>query len=271
MTWLFRACAIALLAFGPCLGSTAWAVDISGDDEHDQFVGSAGRPGSAGSTSQGGTAQHSAGAKQACAHCRWLATDPCPPGSSAISCGVVRQTCQEGQVARLTWFSADDGANWENRGLRCLGSAAGSNSGQASTQAVHESFAQAVPAAVIGVQPEHGLLPAVPTLFSSGQPRSPAPSVHRIGSLRILLAPQAHWLWDFGDGTQLATEASGGRYPDRAVSHTYRRAGSYLVQLRTTWTATYTVDGQGPYQVAGAVTQLASTRIQVGQGRAVLS
>lgn len=168
------------------------------------------------------------------------------------------------------WFSRNSGRTWQDRGLQCV-SFSGVRDQSPSGQAVHEVFTRAVPTASISTQPHQGLLPQVPTLFSSGQPQQPDTSTHRIGSLQVRLSPVARWQWDFGDGAVLDTSAAGSRFPDRLVSHTYRSAGVYEVRLTTIWTATYTVDGQGPFTVEGTVTQSTSTRIVVGQGRAVLS
>ena len=242
----------------------ARAVDVSGDDANDQFVGSGQ------STARAPGTGSSSGSHHSCHDCRWQATEPCPAGSSSINCGIVGSGCPTGQVLRLIWFSDDGGATWENRGPRCLGASGGADSRPAA-QAIHERFARAVPAAEISCQPAQGLLPQVPTLFSSGQPAHVPTSTHTIGGRQIRLSPVAHWHWDFGDGAVLDTQLAGSRFPDLSVSHIYRESGTFQVRLRTTWTATYTVDGQGPFPVEGTVTQSATATIRVGQGRAVLS
>ncbi len=168
------------------------------------------------------------------------------------------------------WFSLDYGLTWLDRGLQCVSSASGS-AAPPSGAALHETFARAVPQAHITSQPSRGVLPQVPTLFASGQPASLAPSAHRLGSITIVLSPIAHWHWDFGDGAELNTHSPGSHFPDLSVSHIYRKAGVFEVSLRTSWTATYTVEGQGPFEVEGPVVQLARARIEVGQGRAVLT
>lgn len=264
MSWSTRLVPAFIVLMVVASASSAMAVDVSGDDANDQFVGS----GQTGSNAGGGGG--SASKHHSCANCSWMTADPCSSEFNSIGCGKVTQGCPAGQEQRRMWFSLDYGLTWFDRGLRCVSSGGGA-SDHPSAQAVHETFVRAVPAARISSQPSQGLLPQVPTLFSSGQPAVPEPSTHHIGSLQIQLSPVAHWHWDFGDGGGLDTSTAGSRYPDRSVSHVYRRAGVFEVQLRTTWTATYTVAGQGPFAVEGSVTQLASARIQVGQGRAVLS
>lgn len=252
---------LTLSSLGLGLPATS-ALDVSGDDANDQFVGS----GDTGSHSDGSAS----GSQHSCAHCTWMAADPCSLDSNAIGCGRLTAACPAGQEQRRMWFSLDYGLTWFDRGLECVGASSEASIDSAG-QALHETFARAVPQARISSQPSQGLLPQVPTLFDSGQPVALAPSRHRIGSLAIVLAPIAHWHWDFGDGGRLDTQSAGSRYPDRTVSHVYRKAGVFQVRLRTTWTATYTVDGQGPFAVEGPVIQFAATRIEVGQGRAVLT
>ena len=264
-----RLTACLLLAMTLGLAPEASAVDVSGDDANDRFVGS-GETGSssAGSGSSGGSSTHTS--THACVHCAWMASDPCSADSIAHGCGALSQGCPQGQQLRRMWFTDDDGLIWQDRGLRCLGPAE-TSSQLPSAQAVRETFARAVPAAHISSEPSVGVLPQVPTLFSSGQPSTLAPSRHHIGDHLVELSPSAHWQWDFGDGGALETTLAGSHYPDRAVSHVYRRAGEFRVRLKTTWTATYTVDGQGPFAVDGPVTQVSRARIRVGQGRSVLS
>lgn len=267
MAWISRLSAAVIIVLAANVMPATMAVDISGDDANDQFVGSGQSGGAAGSGSGSG----SGGRHQSCAHCSWMAADACSSEFNAISCGTVTAGCPTGQEQRRMWFSLDYGLTWLDRGLRCVIVGGGGTGSQPSRQALQETFARAVPAAHITSQPSAGLLPQVPTLFSSGQPAAPAASSHRLGALQIQLSPTAHWHWDFGDGGELDTQSAGSRYPDRSVSHVYRTAGEFLVRLRTVWTATYTVDGHGPFAVEGTVTQLATARLQVGQGRAVLS
>ena len=66
-------------------------------------------------------------------------------------------------------------------------------------------------------------------------------------------ATPAQFSWDFGDGTgPLVTTDPGAPYPEFRVFHVYREPGDYLVQLTTTWSGQFQVDGQGPwYPVTG--------------------
>ena len=56
-----------------------------------------------------------------------------------------------------------------------------------------------------------------------------------------------------------------------AVTHTYRRPGSKVVTIKTTWEAEYSVNGVGPFPVSGdPVEQIATLRVPVKEARAVL-
>lgn len=257
---------ILLLSGLPLAVPRASAVDIGSDDAHDEFVGS----GSSG-TASGAASTPARGSQpgQGCPQCVWLAADPCSSQYNALGCGRVTEGCAPGQEQRRLWFSPDAGQTWEDRGLRCVGGAPGASPDPAG-QEIREVFARAVPALRPTAQPARGVLPHVPTLFDSGQPAALEASTHELAGVRVVLRPVARWHWDFGDGTSLDTQVPGSRYPDLAVSHVYRTAGTFIVRVTATWTATYTVDGSGPQAVEGSVTQHAQLAVQVGQGRAVL-
>ena len=85
----------------------------------------------------------------------------------------------------------------------------------------------------------------------------PAPQVLQttvLGTPVTVRATPAQFSWDFGDGAEpLVTTDPGAPYPQFRVFHVYREAGSYLVQLTTTWSGEFQVNGRGPwYPVTGA-------------------
>jgi hypothetical protein len=244
-------------------GARVLAVDIGADDTHDQFVGTAS---TGGHTS---TASQAPGAAHACRDCVWMLADPCSSQYNALGCGTVTDGCPAGSQQRRQWFSSDGGFTWADRGLRCVSTRA-TASVAPDSPALREAFARAVPPARIQVQPATGILPQVPTVFGSGQPASAGPFSLELAGRQVELRPIASWHWDFGDGGVLATASPGGPYPDLSVAHTYRLAGEHTVRLVTTWTATYLLDGVGPYAVDGTITQAATRKVRVGQGRAVL-
>jgi len=240
----------------------AMAVEVGSNDATDQFVGSGDDQGQ----------RHGAGgsqSEQSCAHCQWMLGDPCSSLYNDIGCGTVTEGCPTGQEQRRRWFSADDGLTWQDRGLTCVGGATTAiDPGGAQ---LRSAFERSVPQGLITWQPSVGVLPQVPVLFDSSQPQALAPSQHGLGAASVVLIPSASWHWDFGDGGSLDTQIAGSRFPDTQVAHTYRHGGRFQVTLTTTWSATFTVNGAGPYVVDGQITQESQRWLVVGQGRAVLT
>ncbi|MDD2817378.1 MAG: PKD domain-containing protein [Candidatus Nanopelagicales bacterium] len=255
---------LLLLALGVAVPYSphAVAVEVESNDATDQFVGSSSQKEQHSGSSQSNNTH-------ACANCLWMLGDPCSSQYNDIGCGTVTDGCPPGQEQRRQWFSQDDGVTWEDRGLTCVGgNTLAVDPGDAKLQA---AFERSVPAAHITWQPPAGLLPHVPVLFDSGQPQDAGASTHGLGSASVTLIPRATWTWEFGDGGQLATSIAGSRYPQQAVSHRYRHSGTFPVTLTTAWSATYTVNGQGPFVVDGQITQESHANVTVGQGRAVLT
>ena len=240
----------------------ARAVDVGSNDATDQFVGSGSER-----DQQSGVSQSVSG--HACSRCQWMLGDPCSSQFNDIGCGTVTDGCRQGQEQRRQWFSSDDGLTWQDRGLTCVGGTA--LAVDPAGEELRAAFERSVPSARITWQPPAGLLPQVPVLFDSGQPQELGAWTIGLGSASVNLAPSAIWHWDFGDGSQLDTQISGSHYPQDEVSHTYRHSGTFPVTLTTTWSATYTVNGQGPYVVDGHIIQESTRQVTVGQGRAVLT
>ena len=69
-----------------------------------------------------------------------------------------------------------------------------------------------------------------------------------LGTPVTVRATPSSFSWDFGDGSApLVTSDPGAPYPALRVFHIYEQPGSYQVQLTTTWTGLFQVDGQGPW------------------------
>jgi hypothetical protein len=65
----------------------------------------------------------------------------------------------------------------------------------------------------------------------------------------------ATYTWNYGDGARDETSTPGAAYPDLEITHTYLKKGRVGPSLNTTYSATYRVDGQGPWRaVDGTVT-----------------
>jgi hypothetical protein len=253
-------CVVAMLP------QPAHSLEVHGDDAADRFVGQGAIVLPAGS--ERGQRQAAA----ACIGCVWRMTDPCAhatdPGSAA-ACRTVQAQCLDGGSMLRAFISRDAGATWEYLGMHCIPET-GPVTVASIGHEVQDAFAREVPPGSIRFQPEVGVLPHLPVIFDSGQPDRLTVSEHEVNGLRVRLMARATWEWQFGDGATLSTGRSGSRYPDLAVSHTYRGSGAQVVRLRTTWRAEYTVDGLGPIQVVEPVVQQVQAVVRVGQARAVL-
>jgi hypothetical protein len=134
-----------------------------------------------------------------------------------------------------------------------------------------DSFAKDLPALAPRTAPARGILAQLPVVFDSGQPGAEFTASYRLLGEEVRVTARTRWSWEFGDGATLSTDDPGGPYPHLDVSHVYRRAGSVQARVHADWTATFSVDGLGPFAVPEPVTQDATSRIVVGEGRAVLA
>jgi len=263
---LVLAASLAALGAPPPAASAA---DIHGDDDADRYIGTGGLilPGSMGQS----TRQEVAG----CAGCQWRLSSPCVasdagnPFSGTPTClSVVRGCPQTGEHLRA-WFRPQGGA-WRDLGMVCIGEG-GPTTVTGVTADVREWMERRLPSLRPRLQPSRGIVTQIPVIFDSGQPGSGIDADVMIGGATVHLAATARWSWLFGDGSRLTTTDPGGRYPDSGVRHAYRRSGPHIVDVITTWSAGFTVDGLGPFEVPEPVTQTASATVDVGEGRALLT
>ena len=248
------------------VGSARPAVDVIGDDQGDRFVGSGGLvlPGTIGDETRQRVAT--------CGDCRWRLADPCAVSGDLgahAACLSVTRGCARGASLLRVWVSDDAGATWRDLGLVCIppgGPVTVADVGRK----IRGEFERLVPSIGIEVQPARGVLPYVPVIFDSTQPASIEPTDYAIDDTRVTLTPRPAWTWEFGDGGVLHTAIPGSRYPNTDVSHSFGRTGRMTVRVTATWSATYTINGLGPFRVSLPITQEATTVVNVGQARAVL-
>lgn len=136
---------------------------------------------------------------------------------------------------------------------------------------VADRVRQEAPKAQPKFQPSSSAITALPTNFRSGQQASISRS-ESIAGIPVDFSARARWRWTWGDGSSaLATSQPGGAWPTMTVTHTYRRPGTKQVNLRTLWTAEYTVNGAGPFSVNGdPIEQSAALSVPVKEARSVL-
>ncbi len=247
---------------------TVTETDVRGDDERDAYVGTGGLllPG----TVDRRTRQEVA----SCPGCRWRLSTPCEvPGAGTpfdgqpICLSVVRG-CPGGRLLR-SWFMGA-GQPWREVGLVCV-PPAGPVTVADVAQAARARVERGIPPLAPGFQPPRGVLTQIPVVFESGQPAGGRTWGLDLLGRDVTLSASPVWSWQFGDGAELDTSYPGGRYPDVGVTHVYRRSGAYRVACTATWSASFIVDGLGPFAVAEPVRQTQVRLVEVGEGRALLA
>jgi hypothetical protein len=69
--------------------------------------------------------------------------------------------------------------------------------------------------------------------------------------------------WSFGDGGFLVSKLPGSPYPLGTITHTYKTAGEYPLNLKITWNGTWSVNGISTPINGTALTQSISTKLLV--------
>lgn len=246
----------ALVTSGP---ASARAADVHGDDARDVYVGTGGLllPG----TVDDGARRRVAG----CGGCRWRLTTVCtrpdPELGQAFDerrgCDAVVHGCPQRQRVLRAWFRPAGGI-WQEVAVVCVGEPVTvAHVGEEVADRVEEGMPALRPA----FRPTQGVVTQLPVAFSTGQPAGPRRWSMQVVGRVVDVTAVPSWWWSFGDGA-----ASSGA----AVAHAYRRPGTMRVEVRTRWTATFVVDGLGPFDVPETVTQATTFDLRIGEGRAVL-
>lgn len=69
--------------------------------------------------------------------------------------------------------------------------------------------------------------------------------------------------WSYGDGAIDISKLPGAAYPIGTITHTYKSAGNYQVNLKVTWNGTWMVNGVTTPITGNAITQSISTTLSV--------
>ncbi len=77
----------------------------------------------------------------------------------------------------------------------------------------------------------------------------------------VNLAPT--FTWSYGDGAMDISKLPGAAYPIGTITHTYKSAGNYQVNLKITWNGTWMVNGVTTPITGNAITQSISTTLSV--------
>ncbi len=244
----------------------ARAADVHGDDERDVYVGTGGLllPGSVDVGERRRVAE--------CGECRWRLTSICAVPDRTLgsgfddqrACTSVVRGCPNRQRTLRAWFQAP-GRSWRPIDVVCVGRPVTVEQvGAAVTDRVEDRL----PALTVTTRPARGAITQLPVRFDAGQPAEPSSWTMPILDRTVEVVAVPTWTWTFGDETVGESPTADRSGPTPA--HTYRRAGPMTVTVRTTWSATFRVDGLGPFAVPQTLHQVVTFALPIGQGRALL-
>ena len=250
----------------PCAGADC---DVVGDPDDAEYLGTGGLllP----SDSFTGSSDDRATAAT-CEGCRWALLPMCRDGTGGgVNCTPAATSCPPGEFRRIVLLLRPDATDWEEIGLVCLAPTDPLTVDDMGAE-LSDVVVEAVPKLEPSFQPRGGTLVQLPAIFASGQPATLGRREFSLVGFDIVLQGRANWTWTFGDGDQMTTDDPGGAWPNEAVPHTYDEGGRYPVVVTTEWRAWFTVDGLGPFAVAGPpVVQVADPlTLVVSEARAEL-
>ncbi len=236
-------------------GALPTDVGVGGDDNHDLYRGTGGLLVGAGYRGDQADRVESA----TCADCRWKITAMCvaPDHSPEDLCAGSLVGCPFGQL-RVRVLLARFGQAYREIGTTCLGPGGPVTVAELIAR-LRDVAITHVPALVPGYQPVGLAVVGIPVIWRTGQPRSLGARDLVVLGHDVVLAATASWVWTYGDGTTETTSKPGGLWPDNSVSHTYRRAARLRATVTTVWSATFRVDGLGPFAVTGDVVRQDAT------------
>ncbi len=105
-----------------------------------------------------------------------------------------------------------------------------------------------IPTGNIAHEPATNALVNIPVIYFCDLPGIFSTKVVIIGEI-VDVTMRPSFLWSFGDGSFLATTSPGASYPNQVITHTYAKAGTYLISMVATWGGTWSNNG-----VARAIT-----------------
>jgi hypothetical protein len=191
-------------------------------------------------------------ANASCQDCQWTISPACianGPSDDAMCQGAA--TACTAPAVRYRVYLRHPGEPWQLVDTICLGPDQKPASVADVGRLVRERVVNLLPNAAPTFQPADGGLVNLPTLFAAGEPKTFTTRSFDVLGFTVVVTATAHWDWTFEPGVTQGFDVPGGGYPDTDVSYTYADPGTRGVVLTTSWDATFTVDGDGPFQVPG--------------------
>jgi hypothetical protein len=127
-----------------------------------------------------------------------------------------------------------------------------------------DKLVKLLPVGDINFQPEVDPLVNLPVYFWTQTPTRFTALVPILDVVvYVNLAPT--FTWSFGDGSLFVTTMQGAPFPIGGVTHTYKSSKDYSVNLKVTWTGTWSVNGVTTPISGNAITQSISRTISVAK------
>jgi hypothetical protein len=192
-------------------------------------------------------------ANASCTNCEWTIAPACltgGPGNDAL-CQNAVTACPDPQIMYRVYMR-HAGEPWVLLGTTCLGPGDKPTSVADVGEIVRERVVNYLPDASPSFQPAEGGVVNLPTIFAAGEPATMETEPFDVLGFTVVVSATARWEWTFDDGVMRPFEQPGGVYPNDDVTYTYPDAGGREVSVTTYWDASFTVDGDGPFQVPGA-------------------
>jgi hypothetical protein len=118
-----------------------------------------------------------------------------------------------------------------------------------------------VPTGGVSYQPSFQPLVNVPVYFWCDLPGIFTTKVKIIGeTIDVVMRPG--FTWSYGDGSFESTTDPGQAYPDGKITHTYSKAGTYLVTLITSWNGTFAHNGV-QRSITGDIKKISTVTIKI--------
>ena len=132
------------------------------------------------------------------------------------------------------------------------------------TASLSDKLVKLLPVGDINFQPEVDPLVNLPVYFWTQTPTRFTALVPILDVVvYVNLTPT--FTWSFGDGGLFVTTMQGAPFPIGGVTHTYKNGKDYSVNLKVTWTGTWSVNGVTTPISGNAITQSISRTISVAK------
>ena len=196
---------------------------------------------------------HATAQNATCTDCHWTVSPAClanGPENDAL-CMMAVSSCPDPAILMRVYLRHGTGP-WQLIDTVCLGPGQRPTPVADVSEIVRERVVNYLPDAAPSFQPAQGGVVNLPTIFAAGEPASIQTESFDVLGFTVVVTAKARWEWTFDAGVTKPFDKPGGAYPNDDVAYTYADAGGRDVSVTTYWDASFTLDGDGPFQVPGA-------------------